>query len=236
MTPFVAELLGTALVVTIGDGVVANNILPNTKGNNGGLVTIVLGWVIAVFIGVYATSSISGGHLNPAVTIAFASAGKFSWALVPSYILAQILGAMLGALIVWMIYKDQFNESKDQAAQLAVFSTGPSIRNLPQNFIVETLATLVFLLGIFFIKPASSDLGALSALPVALLVGGIGFGLGGPTGWAINPARDLGPRIMHFLLPIKGKGSSDWAYAAVPVIGPIVGGLLAAIIYVQFLQ
>jgi len=236
MTPFVAELLGTALVVTIGDGVVANNILPNTKGNNGGLITIVLGWVIAVFIGVYATSGISGGHLNPAVTIAFASAGKFSWALVPSYILAQILGAMLGALIVWMIYKDQFNESKDPAAQLAVFSTGPSIRNLPQNFIVETLATLVFLLGIFFIKPASSDLGALSALPVALLVGGIGFGLGGPTGWAINPARDLGPRIMHFLLPIKGKGSSDWAYAAVPVIGPIVGGILAAIIYVQFLQ
>ena len=236
MTPFVAELLGTALVVTIGDGVVANNILPNTKGNNGGLITIVLGWVIAVFIGVYATGSISGGHLNPAVTIAFAAAGKFSWALVPSYILAQLLGAMLGALIVWMIYKDQFNESKDQAAQLGVFSTGPSIRNLPQNFMVETLATLVFLLGIFLLKPASSDLGALSALPVALLVGGIGFGLGGPTGWAINPARDLGPRIMHFVLPIKGKGSSDWAYAAVPVIGPIVGGILAAIIYVQFLQ
>jgi glycerol uptake facilitator protein len=236
MTPFVAEFLGTALVVTIGDGVVANNILPNTKGANGGLITIVLGWVIAVFIGVYATSGISGGHLNPAVTIAFAAAGKFSWALVPSYILAQILGAMLGALIVWMMYKDHFNESKDQAAQLAVFSTGPSIRNLPQNFIVETLATLVFLLGIFFIKPASSDLGALSALPVSLLVGGIGFGLGGPTGWAINPARDLGPRIMHFVLPIKGKGSSDWAYAAVPVIGPIVGGILAAIIYVQFLQ
>ena len=208
MTPFVAELLGTALVVTIGDGVVANNILPNTKGNNGGLITIVLGWVIAVFIGVYATGSISGGHLNPAVTIAFAAAGKFSWALVPSYILAQLLGAMLGALIVWMIYKDQFNESKDQAAQLGVFSTGPSIRNLPQNFMVETLATLVFLLGIFLLKPASSDLGALSALP----------------------------RIMHFVLPIKGKGSSDWGYAAVPVLGPIVGGILAAIIYVQFLQ
>lgn len=236
MTPFVAEILGTALVVTIGDGVVANNILPNTKGNNGGLVTIVLGWVIAVFIGVYATSSISGGHLNPAVTIALASAGKFSWALVPSYILAQMLGAMLGAFIVWMIYKDQFNESKDQGAQLAVFATGPSIRNLPQNFIVETLATMVFLLGIFFLKPASSDLGALSALPVSLLVGGIGFGLGGPTGWAINPARDLGPRIMHFVLPIKGKGSSDWGYAAVPVLGPIVGGILAAFIYLQFLQ
>ena len=236
MTPFVAELLGTALVVTIGDGVVANNILPNTKGNNGGLITIVLGWVIAVFIGVYATGSISGGHLNPAVTIAFASAGKFSWALVPSYILAQILGAMLGAFIVWMIYKDQLNESTDKGAQLAVFSTGPSIRNLPQNFIVETLATMVFLIGIFFLKPAATDLGALSALPVALLVGGIGFGLGGPTGWAINPARDLGPRIMHFVLPIKGKGSSDWGYAAVPVLGPMVGGILAAFIYLQFLQ
>lgn len=236
MTPFVAELLGTALVVTIGDGVVANNILPNTKGNNGGLITIVLGWVIAVFIGVYATGSISGGHLNPAVTIAFASAGKFSWALVPSYILAQILGAMLGAFIVWMIYKDQLNESTDKGAQLAVFSTGPSIRNLPQNFIVETLATMVFLIGIFLLKPAATDLGALSALPVALLVGGIGFGLGGPTGWAINPARDLGPRIMHFVLPIKGKGSSDWGYAAVPVLGPIVGGILAAFIYLQFLQ
>ena len=236
MTPFIAELIGTALVVTIGDGVVANNVLPNTKGNNGGLVTIVLGWVIAVFIGVYATASISGAHLNPAVTIALASAGKFSWALVPSYILAQMLGAMLGAFIVWMIYKDEFNESKDQGLQLAVFATGPSIRNLPQNFIVETLATMVFLIGIFFLRPAGSDLGPLSALPVALLVGGIGFGLGGPTGWAINPARDLGPRIMHFILPIKGKGSSDWGYAAVPVLGPIVGGILAAFIYLQFLQ
>jgi len=236
MTPFVAEFLGTALVVTIGNGVVANNVLPNTKGNNGGLITIVLGWVIAVFIGVYATGSISGGHLNPAVTIAFASAGKFSWALVPSYILAQILGAMLGALLVWMMYKDHLNESNDQVAQLAVFSTGPSIRNLPQNFIVETLATMVFLIGIFFLKPATADLGALSALPVSLLVGGIGFGLGGPTGWAINPARDLGPRIMHFVLPMKGKGGSDWGYAAVPVLGPIVGGILAAFIYLQFLQ
>lgn len=236
MTPFVAELLGTALVVTIGDGVVANNVLPKTKGNNGGLITIVLGWVIAVFIGVYATGSISGGHLNPAVTIAFASAGKFSWALVPSYILAQLLGAILGALIVWMMYKDHLNESQDQAAQLAVFCTGPSIRNLPQNFIVETLASMVFLIGIFLLKPATTDLGALAALPVSLLVGGIGFGLGGPTGWAINPARDLGPRIMHFVLPIKGKGGSDWGYAAVPVLGPIVGGILASFIYLQFLQ
>ena len=236
MTPFIAEFLGTALVITIGNGVVANNLLNQSKGNNGGLITIVMGWVIAVFVGVYATNSISGGHLNPAVTIALAMAGKFEWALVASYIFAQILGAMFGALMVWMVYKDHFNETKDASAQLAAFSTGPAIRNIPQNFIVETLASMVFLLGIFLIKPAASDLGSLSALPVALLVGGIGFGLGGPTGWAINPARDLGPRMMHFLLPIKGKGSSDWGYAAVPVIGPIVGGILAAIIYVQFLQ
>jgi glycerol uptake facilitator protein len=236
MTPFVAELLGTALVITLGNGVVANVVLPNTKGNNGGLISIVLGWMIAVFIGVYVTASISGGHLNPAVTIALASAGKFSWSLVPLYILAQLLGAMFGALLVWMIYKDHFNESNDASAKLAVFSTGPSIRNLPQNFITETLATMLFIIGIFFLKPAGSDSGSLSALPVALLVGGIGFGLGGPTGWAINPARDLGPRIMHFILPIKGKGSSDWGYAAVPVFGPIIGGILAAIIYLQFLQ
>jgi glycerol uptake facilitator protein len=236
MTPFVAEFLGTAFIIVIGNGVVANVVLPKTKGNNGGLVAIVLGWMIAVFVGVYVTADISGAHLNPAVTFALAAAGKFSWNLVPSYLLAQILGAMAGAFLVWMIYKDHINESESAADQLAIFSTGPSIRRLPQNFITETLATLVFVLGILFIKPAASNLGALSALPVALLVGGIGFGMGGPTGWAINPARDLGPIIMHFLLPIKGKGGSDWAYAPVPVFGPIVGGILAGIIYTQFLQ
>ena len=236
MTPFVAEFLGTAIVIVIGNGVVANVVLPKTKGNNGGLISIVLGWMIAVFVGVYMTADSSGAHLNPAVTFALASAGKFDWSLVPMYVLAQILGAMFGAFIVWMIYKDHINEAGSAADQLAIFSTGPSIRRLPQNFITETLATLVFILGILFIKPADSNLGALSALPVALLVGGIGFGLGGPTGWAINPARDLGPRIMHFLLPMKGKGSSDWSYAPVPVFGPIVGGILAGIIYTQFLQ
>ena len=236
MTPFVAEFLGTAIVITIGNGVVANVVLPDTKGNNGGLISIVLGWMIAVFVGVYMTADTSGAHLNPAVTFALASAGKFDWSLVPMYVLAQILGAMFGAFIVWMIYKDHINEAGSAADQLAIFSTGPSIRRLPQNFITETLATLVFILGILFIQPADSNLGALSALPVALLVGGIGFGLGGPTGWAINPARDLGPRIMHFLLPMKGKGSSDWSYAPVPVFGPIVGGILAGIIYTQFLQ
>ena len=236
MTPFVAEFLGTAIVIVIGNGVVANVVLPKTKGNNGGLISIVLGWMIAVFVGVYMTADSSGAHLNPAVTFALAAAGKFDWSMVPMYILAQMLGAMLGAFIVWMIYKDHINEAGSAADQLAIFSTGPSIRRLPQNFITETLATLVFILGILFIQPADSNLGALSALPVALLVGGIGFGLGGPTGWAINPARDLGPRIMHFLLPMKGKGSSDWSYAPVPVFGPIVGGILAGIIYTQFLQ
>jgi glycerol uptake facilitator protein len=236
MTPFVAEFLGTAIVIVIGNGVVANVVLPKTKGNNGGLISIVLGWMIAVFVGVYMTADSSGAHLNPAVTFALAAAGKFDWSMVPMYILAQMLGAMLGAFIVWMIYKDHINEAGSAADQLAIFSTGPSIRRLPQNFITETLATLVFILGILFIKPADNNLGALSALPVALLVGGIGFGLGGPTGWAINPARDLGPRMMHFLLPMKGKGSSDWSYAPVPVFGPIVGGILAGIIYTQFLQ
>jgi glycerol uptake facilitator protein len=236
MTPFVAEFLGTAFIIIIGNGVVANVVLPKTKGNNGGLISIVLGWMIAVFVGVYMTTDSSGAHLNPAVTFALAAAGKFDWSMVPMYILAQMLGAMLGAFIVWMIYKDHINEAGSAADQLAIFSTGPSIRRLPQNFITETLATLVFILGILFIKPADNNLGALSALPVALLVGGIGFGLGGPTGWAINPARDLGPRMMHFLLPMKGKGSSDWSYAPVPVFGPIVGGILAGIIYTQFLQ
>lgn len=235
MTPFIAELVGTALIIVIGDGIVANVLLPQTKGNNGGLVSIVLGWAFAVFVGVYATASSSGAHLNPAVTIGLASIGKFSWALVPTYLLAQLLGAMLGAFIVWMIYKDHFNACTNPADQLGVFSTSPSIKNKTQNFITETLATFVFILGILLIHPAEGNIGALSALPVALLVAAIGFGLGGPTGWAINPARDLGPRIMHYVLPIKGKGGSDWDYAIIPVVGPIIGGILAAFIYAQFL-
>jgi glycerol uptake facilitator protein len=236
MNPFIAELFGTAIVIIIGNGVVANVVLPKTKGNNGGLVAIVLGWMIAVFVGVYITSSYSGGHLNPAVSIALAVAGKFSWSMVPMYILAQLLGAMIGSLIVWVIYKPHFDDATNPADQLACFSTGPSIRNLKQNLLVEALASFVFLLGIFFIKPAGIEMGAMSALPVSLLVAGIGLGLGGPTGWAINPARDFGPRIMHFMLPMQGKGPSDWGYSLVPVVGPIIGGILAAFIYLQFLQ
>ena len=236
MTPFIAELLGTAIVVIIGNGVVANVVLPKTKGNNGGLISIVLGWMIAVFVGVYFAKQGSEAHLNPAVTIAMAVAKKFEWDLVGTYILAQILGAMLGAFIVWVVYRPHLNKADNASDQLACFSTAPSIRNWKQNILVETLATCLFLIGIFFIKPAEVEMGAMSALPVSLLVAGIGFGLGGPTGWAINPARDLGPRIMHFVLPMKGKGPSDWGYALVPVIGPILGGILAAFIYLQFLQ
>jgi glycerol uptake facilitator protein len=236
MTPFLAEFIGTAIVIVIGNGVVANVVLPKTKGNNGGLISIILGWTMAVFIGVYFSSKISGAHLNPMVTISLANAGKFAWSLVPIYIIAQISGAMMGAFIVWMVYKDHFNETKDQALILACFATSPAIRNLPQNFIVETLASFVFMLAIFYIQPASVELGALGALPVALLVAGIGFGMGGPTGFAINPARDFGPRMMHNILPINQKGDSDWAYSLIPVLGPIVGGILASIIYVHFLQ
>jgi glycerol uptake facilitator protein len=236
MTPFIAELFGTLIIIVIGNGVVANVVLPKTKGNNGGLISIVFGWMIAVFVGVYMTSSISGAHLNPAVTIALATAGKFSWDLVPLYFLAQLVGAMLGAFIVWIMYHPHLNEAHHAGDQLACFATGPSIRNLKHNLLVETLATCVFLLGVFMIKPAGVEMGAMSALPVSLLVAGIGFGLGGPTGWAINPARDLGPRIMHFILPMKGKGPSDWEYAFIPVVGPLLGGILAAFIYLQFLQ
>lgn len=236
MTPFLAELVGTTILIVIGNGVVSNIVLPNTKGNNAGFIAIVLGWMVAVFVGVYIAGGTSGGHLNPAVTIALATAGKFSWSLVPTYILAQFIGAMLGSFLVWMVYKPQFNEAKSAADQLACFSTGPALRDLKQNFLVETIATMVFVLGIFFIQPAGVALGSLTALPVALLLVGMGFGLGGPTGFSLNPARDLGPRIMHFILPIKGKGPSDWAYSMIPVAGPIIGGILAAIIYTQFLQ
>ncbi len=231
MSPFVAELTGTALLIILGDGVVANVILHKTKGNNGGLIAITFGWAIAVFVAVYATATASGAHLNPAVTIALAVIGKFEWALVPTYILAQMLGAMLGALIVWIVYRQHFNATDDAATKLGVFCTSPSISKPADNILSELIGTFVFILAILFITKAEHTLGSLDALPVALLVLGIGLSLGGPTGYAINPARDLGPRIMHALLPIKNKGGSDWGYSWIPVVGPIVGGVLAALLY-----
>lgn len=233
MTPFVAELLGTAFLIVLGDGVVANVILNKTKGNNGGFMAITFGWAIAVFVGVYAAASVSGAHLNPAVTLALASIGKFPWAQVPAYLVAQLLGAMLGALVVWMAYRQHFDATEDKATKLGVFCTSPSISKPADNILSEIIGTFVFILAILFITKSQDSLGSLDALPVALLVLGIGLGLGGPTGYAINPARDLGPRIMHALLPIKGKGGSDWSYSWIPVAGPIIGGILAALLWQQ---
>ena len=231
MTPFVSELTGTALLILLGDGVVANVILNKTKGHNGGLIAITFGWAIGVFVGVYATGAFSGGHLNPAVTIALAALGKFAWASVPLFIVAQLLGAMLGSGLVWLVYRRHFDETPDQGTQLAVFCTGPAIRNTADNLISEIVGTFVLILGALFIVAPGSALGSLDALPVALLVLGIGLSLGGTTGYAINPARDLGPRIMHAILPIKGKGSSDWGYSWIPIAGPIIGSLLAALCF-----
>lgn len=231
MTPFVAELTGTALLIILGDGVVANVVLNKTKGNNGGLISITFGWAIAVFVAVYATAAVSGAHLNPAVTVALASIGKFDWALVPGYLLAQLLGAMLGAFLVWLVYRQHFNGTEDADTKRAVFCTGPAIKNPIDNILSELIGTFVFILAVLFITKSQSSLGALDALPVALLVLGIGLSLGGTTGYAINPARDLGPRIMHTLLPIHNKGGSDWWYAWIPVVGPLAGAVLAAWVY-----
>ncbi|MDB5211190.1 MAG: aquaporin family protein [Sediminibacterium sp.] len=231
MTPFIAELAGSALLIILGDGVVANVILNKTKGNNGGLIAITFGWAIAVFVAVYATASSSGAHLNPAVTLALASIGKFEWSLVPTYLLAQLLGSMLGALIMWIAYRQHFNATEDAATKLGVFCTSPAINKPVDNFLSELIGTFVFVFAILFIVKSDNSLGSLDALPVALLVLGIGLSLGGPTGYAINPTRDLGPRIMHALLPMKNKGGSDWAYSWIPVIGPIAGGVLAALVY-----
>ncbi|MBX9733102.1 MAG: aquaporin family protein, partial [Chitinophagaceae bacterium] len=195
MTPFMAEMVGTILLITFGNGVVANVVLSKTKGNGGGLVAITFGWAMAVFIGVYAVSGVSGAHLNPAITIALAVVGKFEWALVPQYIIAQLLGAMIGSLLVWLMYREHFDSTEDSGAKLGSFATSPAIRSTLQNFITEMLATAIFMVAVLFIVKPVNTLGAVDALPVALVVLAVGLCLGGPTGYAINPARDLGPRI-----------------------------------------
>ena len=231
MTNFLFEMIGTAFLILLGDGVVANVVLNKTKGNNSGWIVITFGWAIAVFVGVYISAAHSGAHLNPAVTIAMAAIDKFNWADVPMYIGGQFAGAMIGALLVWIAYKQHFDETTDADAKLAVFCNSPAIKNTPFNLATEIIGTFALVFGILFITGADVKLGSLDALPVALLVLGIGLSLGGPTGYAINPARDLGPRIMHFILPIKGKRDSDWGYSWIPVIGPVVGGLLAALLF-----
>lgn len=228
MTPFLAEFIGTAILILLGDGVVANVVLNKTKGNGGGWIVITMGWGMAVFTAVFCVAAISGAHLNPAVTVGLAMAGNFAWVDAPMYILAQMLGAGAGAFLVWLMYRDHFEATEDQGTILAVFSTGPEIRNSTSNLISEIVGTFVLVFGVLFMVAADHGLGALDALPVGLLVLAIGLSLGGTTGYAINPARDLGPRIMHAILPISNKGSSDWGYSWIPVIGPIIGGLLAA--------
>lgn len=236
MTIYIFEFIGTCMLILIGNGIVANLVLKGTKGSDSGWVGISVAWGIAVFVGVFISADVSGAHLNPAVTIGLATAGKFEWHLLPGYILAQILGAMMGNLLVWLNYKKQYDATDDQGAILATFSTSPAIRSPFWNLVTEIIGTFALVFGVFFIAGGTiSDepvsLGSLDALPVALLVMGIGFGLGGPTGYAINPARDLGPRLMHAILPLKGKGGSDWSYSWVPIVGPVIGGFLAALVY-----
>jgi len=239
MTPFTAELIGTMLLILLGNGVVANVVLKDTKGNNSGWIVITTAWALAVFVGVTVAGPASGAHLNPAVTLGLAVAGKFSWDLVPTYIAAQMLGGMLGAFLVWLFNKDHFAITEDEGAKLACFSTGPAIRNTFSNLISEIIGTFVLVFVIFhFSDPSISlnadptakvGLGSVGALPVTLLVWAIGLSLGGTTGYAINPARDLAPRIMHAILPVKG--SSDWEYAWIPVAGPILGAVVAAVLF-----
>lgn len=236
MNPYIFEFIGTAMLILIGNGIVANLVLKETKGGDSGWTGISLAWGIAVFIGVFISADVSGAHLNPAVTIGLATAGKFSWSLVPGYFMAQILGAMMGNLLVWLSYKKHYEATEDSNAILATFSTIPAIRSPFWNLITEIIGTFALVFGVFYIAGGAVgdnpvSLGSLDALPVALLVMGIGFGLGGPTGYAINPARDFGPRLLHSLLPIKNKGKSDWGYAWVPIVGPVIGGFIAAILY-----
>lgn len=236
MTAFTAELIGTFLLILLGCGVVANVVLNNTKGQNSGWIVITTGWALAVYIAVVVASPYSGAHINPAVSIGLAVAGKFPWASVPLYIAAQFLGAMAGSFLVWVIYKDHFNQTEEPDLKLAVFSTIPQIRHKVRNILSELVGTFVLVFTVLFFTDATITesetvigLGSLGALPVALLVWGIGLSLGGTTGYAINPARDLGPRLTHAMLPIKDKANNDWGYSWIPVLGPIAGAALAGI-------
>jgi glycerol uptake facilitator protein len=234
MNPFFAEFFGTAIIIVFGGGVVSNVLLTKTKGNNSGWIVITFGWAVGVFTGVLISAPFSGAHLNPAVTLALAIAHKFSWNNVPVYICAQVLGAMFGAGLVWLAYKKHFDATENADFKLAVFCTSPNIRSYWYNVLTEIIGTYVLSLAVLYMAEPEVGLGALNALPVALVVLGIGLSLGGPTGYAINPARDIGPRIMHFLLPIPNKRDSDWSYSWVPILGPCIGAALAAAMFLIF--
>ncbi|HEX5217984.1 MAG TPA: MIP/aquaporin family protein [Verrucomicrobiae bacterium] len=239
MTAYLAEFIGTTLLVLFGNGVVANVVLARTKGNNSGWIVITAGWGLAVFIGAFCSAPFSGAHLNPAVTVAMAMAGKLETAKVAGYIIAQMLGGIAGGTLVFAYYREHFKASDDANAKLACFCTAPNIRNIPQAFFCEVIGTFMLIFPIFLMtdvkvkfadaaQTAEVGLGTLGLVPVALLVFAIGLSLGGTTGYAINPARDLGPRLAHAFLPVPGKRDGDWSYAWVPVIGPLVGAALAA--------
>ncbi len=230
MSAFVSEIIGTMLLVLLGNGVVAGVVLRHSKAESAGWVVITFGWGFAVMIGVYAAGIYGGAHLNPAVTVGLATAGSFPWADVPAYILAQFIGAFIGAVLVFLHYKPHYDVTEDAGLKLATFSTAPAIRNTPFNLISEIIGTFVLVFGILSFG-ANTFTDGLNPLIVAFLVVSIGMSLGGPTGYAINPARDLGPRIAHAVLPIKGKGTSDWGYSWIPVVGPIIGAGIAALVY-----
>jgi glycerol uptake facilitator protein len=227
MSPFFGEFIGTGLLVLLGQTVVSNVVLQKSKGYNSGWIVISFGWAMAVFVGVYCAAPASKAYINPAITLGFAVMGKLPWNQVPVYIAAELLGAMSGSLLAWICFRPHFAVTPDADTKLAVFCTAPAIRSPLDNLVTEMIATFVLMLGVLFIVSPTSTLGALDSLPVALLVLVIGLGPGGPTGYAINPARDLGPRIMHAILPVPGKRDGDWSYAWIPVLGPILGALLA---------
>jgi glycerol uptake facilitator protein len=230
MQAYLGEFIGTMILIILGDGVVAGVLLRNSKAENSGWIVITLGWGMAVAVAVYCVGQFSGAHINPAVTLGFAVSGQFDWVMVPGYIIAQLLGAFTGAVLVWLAYLPHWAETADPGLKLGVFSTAPAIYNTPANIITEVIGTFMLVFGVFGI--IANDLaGGLAPLLIGLLVLGIGLSLGGPTGYAINPARDLGPRIAHAVLPIAGKGGSDWGYAWIPVVAPIVGGILGGVAY-----
>jgi glycerol uptake facilitator protein len=244
MSIYLAEMVGTMILVILGDGVVANVLLSRSKGQNSGWMVITTGWALAVTIAVYAVGRISGAHINPAVTIGLASIGAFPWTRVPGYILAQMIGALLGGVLVWLTYLPHWAETKDSGLKLAVFCTAPAIRHVVGNFLCEVIGSALLLFGVLAIAANAQTLetpgdvnlsvvfsAGLQPLLVGFLVWGIGLSLGGPTGYAINPARDLGPRIAHALLPIPGKGNSDWGYSWIPILAPVLGGILGAVLY-----
>lgn len=230
MSEFLAELIGTMILIILGAGVVGGVVLKKSKAEGAGWVVITIGWGLGVTMGVYAAGNFTGAHINPAVTLGFAAAGEFPWAKVPMYIAAQMIGAIIGAGIVFLNYLPHWRETKDQGAKLGVFATDPAIRSPFSNLLSEMVGTFVLLMGLMFIG-ANEFTEGLNPLIVGALIVAIGMSLGGATGYAINPARDLGPRIAHALLPIPGKGGSDWGYAWVPVVGPILGGIYGAVFY-----